>query len=212
VAATSQRGTAATATLSSATRRIERLSCADGGTLPSNSPALRAGWRRHSVVAGPLMFLYAWDLARQPPAAFGPERAILLGELHRASDPRVRRRIERMLRRMPRGGLGINELLVVVEPGGSATAVVPPIAQNRLALVYSRRARNSERSGAAGIITLADGDRAVRFPSSHRERRDYLGGFIAARPGCVPIDVQIGAGRPLRRYLPLGTGGQRCGA
>lgn len=179
--------------------------------MPSTAPALSPGWRRHSVVAGPLTFFYAQDLARQPPAAFGPERAILLGEMHRASDPRVRHRIERTLRRMPRDGLGIAELLVLVEPGRGATAVVPASVQGRLAIVYSRRARDAERPGAAGIIPLADGDRAVRFPACHGERRQYLGGIIANRPGCVPIDVRVGQGRPVQRFLPLGSGHQRCG-
>jgi hypothetical protein len=204
--------TAATSTLSSTARplRVERLECPDGGMFPAT--ALTAGWRRRSVTAGPLTFYYARDLARQPAAAFAPGRTILRGELRRARDPRVRRRIERTLARMPRDGLGIAELLVLVEPGAkAATAVVPPAARRRLALVYSRRARDAERPGAAGIIRLGDGDRAVRFASCHGERWQYLGGIIANRPGCVPIDVRVGAGRPLRRYLPLGTGRQHCG-
>jgi hypothetical protein len=203
-----KRGAAATSPLSSVEGRVERLDCADGGAFPSTAPpALRPGWRRHSVVAGPLTFLYARDLARQ---AFRPARAILGDELRRARDPSVRRRIERTLRRMPPGGLGIAELLVLVEPGRSATAVVPRSAQGRFALVYSRRARDAERPGAPGIIRLANGDRAVRFPSCDGERWHYLGGIIANRPGCVPIDIQVGHGRLLRRYLPLGSGDQRC--
>jgi hypothetical protein len=208
--ASSQGGTAATSTLSSVAR-VERLDCTDGGTLPSTAPALRPGWRRHSIVAGPLTFFYARDLARQPAASFRSERAILRGDLHRTRDPRVQRRIERTLRRMPRGGLGLAELLVLVEPGHSATTVVPPIAQGRLALVYSRRARDAEHSGAAGIIRLAD-DRAVQFPSCPGDERwQYSGGIIANRAGCVPADVRVGAGRWLRRYLPLGTR-QHCGS
>jgi hypothetical protein len=209
-ATSDQRGTAATSAASSSARplHVERLACADGGAFPSTA-GLTPGWRRRSVVAGPLTFLYARDLARQP---FRPPRATLRDELRPARDPRVRRRIRRTLRRMPRDGLGIAELLVLVEPGRGATAVVPPSARGRLALVYSRRARDAERPGAAGIIRLADGDRAVRFPSCRGERLHYLGGIVANRPGCVPIDVEVGAARPLRRYLPLGTGEQRCGS
>jgi hypothetical protein len=152
------RGTAATPSPSSSALplRVERLDCADGGALPSTASALRPGWRRRSVVAGRLTFLYARDLARQPATAFRPERTILRDELRRAREPRVRHRIERTLRRMPRDGLGVAELLVLVEPGRGATAVVPASAQGRLRLVYSRRARDAERPGAAGIIRLAD--------------------------------------------------------
>ena len=188
---------------------VVRLRCTDGGTFAPT--ALTPGWRRRSLVAGPLTFLYARDLARQPAAAFGPQRAILRAELGRARDQRVRRRIKHTLRRTPSGGLGVVELFVLVEPGGAATVVVPPNARGRLALVYSRRARDAERPGAAGIIRLSSGDRAVRFQSCDGEHWHYLGGIIANRPRCVPIDIHTGPGRTLRRFLPLGTGNRRCG-
>lgn len=195
--------------ISAATPAPAQLAC--GGTFPTS--ALAPGWRRHSIVAGPVTFYFARDLADQPAGQFRPARAILRDELRRAHDPRVRRRIQRTLRRMPPGGLGGAEMLVLVAPGRTATVTVPASARGQFALVYSRRARDAERPGAEGIIRLADGDRAVRFPACPGgETWQYLGAIIANRPGCVPIDIDIdtGAARPVRRYLPLGTGRHRC--
>lgn len=172
--------------------------------------ALPADWRTRSITVGPVTFLYARELAQQPAGQFRPERAVLLDELRREHHPGVRRRIVQTLEHEPRGGLAIEELLIMIDAGHSATVTVPAKNRKHFALAYSPRALNAEHPKAAGVIKLTDGDTSVRFTPCHRERRQWLGGIIANRPGCQPIDITLSSGQRLRRYLPLGTGHRPC--
>lgn len=167
-----------------------------------------AGWRtRNSVIAGPLGFAYAGELARHPeivrPAVDEPRRLLTRPDTPEA----VRRRARRTLRAAPENGYGVSETPVVVEAGREATVVVPRSARRHVSLVYTHRAASRERSGAQGIYRVADGDLTVTFKACRDHETHFLGGFVAAGARCVPLEIWIlGRGQPIRRTLSFGAG------
>jgi hypothetical protein len=127
---------------------------------------------------------------------------------HELRTPGERRLARRTRRRAPRDGHGIAEAMVLLEPGHTATVVVPGHQRARFALVYSDRARDAERPGAPGIVRIGDGDAAVRFEScSGADPTHFIGGVVAGGPGCFPVDVHPDDGPPVRVRLGLGV---RC--
>jgi hypothetical protein len=154
--------------------------------------------------------LYGRELARSPRSQFRSARALLRASLRDIRDPRVRARVRRTLRRLPRDGYPIMALMAVVESGTVATIVVPLTAQHDLGLAWTFASHSAERRGAPGIIPFAASDEATRLEGCPGARTAWLGGFVARRAGCLPLDVHVGAATPVRIRLPLGTGRSDC--
>ena len=180
------------------------VGCGEGG---SDAGPLAPGWRATSAVSGPLTLAYVKHYATQPAAAFAPSRE-QLAEI--VADPRSTER-ERRLARETRshtraGSHGVAEVLVRVAAGQQATVAVAREQRSSVGLVYSRRARNQERRGAAGAYRVADADPALTFGACPGAATDFLGGLVVAGARCVRLTVTTTGRPPEHLRLPFGSG------
>ena len=178
--------------------------CSEGG---SGAGPLAPGWRATSAVSGPLTLAYVKQYATQPATAFAPSRERLAAIV---ADPRSTER-ERRLARETRshtraGSHGVAEVLVRVAAGRRATVAVAREQRSSVGLIYSRRARNQERRGAAGAYRVADADPAVTFGACPGAVTDFLGGLVVAGARCVRLTVTTSGRPPEHLRLPFGTG------
>ncbi|HEV2812110.1 MAG TPA: hypothetical protein VGW10_02560 [Solirubrobacteraceae bacterium] len=183
------------------------VGCERGG-----SGTLPAAAREAGVIAGPLLFAYGMELAGHPEIV--RPQAEMLRELSRSASATEgeRARAEETLRHTPRDGYGVAELMVVLEAGQRATVALPGNEQERAAFVYTSRAVETERAGAAGIHRIAEGDAAVTFEACEVGPTNWLGGLVVAGPPrCLPVHVWVDdAEEPLLTHLPIATGDRPC--
>jgi hypothetical protein len=182
------------------------LTCREGGLLTEPLPT---GWRRASLSSGPLTLLYGRQLADQRAGSARPTRRTLRRLIAApATTPRERRLARRTLRHTAPGSFGVAEAFVVVDPNARVTLSVAPSQRSRVGLVYSARARGSERRGAAGAYRVADADSAVTFRGCRAGPTHFLGGIVVAGARCVRLTVTA-AGRPAAE-LPVPFAGAKC--
>lgn len=183
------------------------VGCDEGGT-----GRLAREARNASVTAGPLALVGVRAYAGYPPRAFGSaarglRRDIIANPMSSAAE---RERARSTVRHAPPGGYGIAPVLVSVTRGQAATLAVTTPQLNSVSLVYSRRARNTESRGAAGIHRVGDGDPSVHFGACADADTHFPGGIIVAGARCAKLDV-TSAGQPSRR-LRLAFGAGSCEA
>jgi hypothetical protein len=148
-------------------------------------------WRRHAVIAGPLVFWNAPWYARQRASTFAP----LSGS---------KRRYEG------------TKFLVLVRPGAVATVTVPRSERATVALLY-----DPEGEAPLKGYRVEDGDTAVTFEACEKgetpgtggrlnEMTQFNGGFVVAGVQCVRLDVLV-RGQPKAIPVTLSFGAGRCG-
>jgi hypothetical protein len=154
------------------------------GTL--DSPA----WRKHSIIAGPLVFYYADQFAEQPGSLF-------------ASIPGKD------------GYYAGQKLLVLVRRDVVATVVVPEPGRRFTALLYNPAAWNDRNA-----YRIEDGESAVTFKACKKGETppvgapvnamtQFNGGFVVVGARCVPLEVLVhGKKRAIPVKLSFGAG--RC--
>jgi hypothetical protein len=180
------------------------VGCADGGSDPG---PLAPGWRATSAVSGPLTFAYVRHYATQPAQAFAPARQRLAAIIADPDSTPRERRLARETRSHTRASShAVAEVLVRVAAGQRATVAVARDQRPVVGLVYSRRARNQERRGAAGAYRVADADPAVTFAACRGAATDFLGGLVVAGARCVRMTVSAAGRAPERLRLPFGAG------
>ncbi len=146
--------------------------------------------RRHSIVAGPVIFYFARSYASAPTSSFDPAGG-------------------------RRGRYWAQKLLVVVRAGAVARVVVPRAEQRHAALLYDPAAWTNEE----GAYRISDGQTAVAFEACAENRASPLGGpvgaptqfnggFVVAGARCLPLLVSTEQ-RTIRTTLSFGAG--RCG-
>ncbi len=183
-----------------------KLSCREGGLLTEPLPA---GWQRASLTSGPLTLLYGRQLADGHANSALPTRRTLRRLIaDPASTPRERRLARRTLRHTAPGSFGVAEAFVVVAADARVTLSVAPSQRSTVGLVYSARARSSERRGAAGAYRVADADSAVTFQGCRAGRTHFLGGIVVAGARCVRLTVRA-PGRPAAE-LRIPFAGAEC--
>jgi hypothetical protein len=145
-------------------------------------------WRKHSIIAGPLVFYSADQYAEQPASLFAP----LVG-----SD----------------GFYAGQKLLVFVRRGAVATVVVPESIRSDAALLYNPAAWNDRNA-----YRIEDGESAVRFKACKKGEPSPVGGspnamtqfngsFVVAGARCVPLGVRVrGAERTIPVTISFGSG------
>jgi hypothetical protein len=116
-----------------------------------------------------------------------------------------------------KGGYGAMKMLVGVEAGRRVTVVIGPSSRGRAGLVYGKR---SIRSGP--LLHLRETERSVQLVPCERDhprfdgrgkvgaRTDFAGGFVAAEPQCLQLQV-TSKGRPARAVvIPYGVPPGSC--
>ena len=147
------------------------------------------GWKAHSIFAGPLVFYFADQFARQPASDFAP---IAGGS----------------------GRYGSQKVLVLVRRGAVATVVVPEAERGNAALLFDPAVWNDRNA-----YRVEDGDSAVRFKACEKGERgpvggppramtQFNGGFVVARARCLPLEVLTPGRGAIRMSLSFGAG--RC--
>ena len=183
--------------------------CAEGGSGELPPAAREAG-----VTAGPVLFAYAQELARQT-GTVRPAAEALRDLIEREdTGPAERERARETLSRLPEDAYGLAGVMVVLEAGRKATIALPPEEEGRAALFYTREAIDTERPGAAGAHRVADGDAAVAFEACDGHVTHWSGGLIVTGPPrCLRVLVYVdGEEEPLVRHLPIATAGRECPA
>jgi hypothetical protein len=148
------------------------------------------GWRRHSIIAGPLAFWYADEYATARASMFAPAPG---------SSDRYR-------------GL---KLLVLVRPDAVATVIVPESERGAAALLYNPANWNHPKG-----YRIEDGDSAVTFEACKKgetigtssplnEMTQFNGAFLVAGVRCVPLEVFV-QGRQETIPVTLSFGAGRC--
>jgi hypothetical protein len=129
-------------------------------------------WRKHSIIAGPLVFYSADQYAEQPASLFAP----LVGN---------------------DGFYAGQKLLVFVRRGAVATVVVPESIRSDAALLYNPATWNDRNA-----YRIEDGESAVRFKAckkgepapvgeSPNAMTQFNGSFVVAGARCVPLGVRV---------------------
>jgi hypothetical protein len=154
------------------------------GTL--DSPA----WRKHSIIARPLVFYYADQYAEQPTSLFAPIPS-------------------------QNGYYAGQKLLVLVRRDAVATVVVPESERPNAALLYNPADWNDRNT-----YRIADGESAVTFKACKKGETAPVGGppnamtqfngsFVVAGVRCVPLEVLV-RGREQTIPVRLSFGAGRC--
>jgi hypothetical protein len=154
------------------------------GTLDSSD------WRKHSIIAGPLVFYYADQFAQQEASLFAP----IPGK---------------------DGSYAGQKLLVLVRRGAVATVVVAESERGYAALLYDPAAWNDSNA-----YRIEDGESAVTFKACKKGETALFGGpvnamtqfngsFVVAGVRCLPLEVFV---RSEERTIPvmLSFGAGRC--
>jgi hypothetical protein len=99
----------------------------------------------------------------------------------------------------------LQKALAVVEPGVLVKMVVPESERDRLSLSYGPSGRSDN------LYALADGEPTWALRACKDTETQFNGGFIVAGVQCAALDVFVeGRSRPIRLYLPFGTGERAC--
>jgi hypothetical protein len=175
----------ATTTTTAPTQRAFVRTCEAGvyGTLDDPT------WRKHSVIAGPLVFYSADQYAEQPASLFAPVPA-------------------------QNGHYAGQKLLVFVRRGAVATVIVPESQRRYAALLY-----NSADFNDINEYRIEDGESAVTFKACKKGEASpvggplnamtqFNGGFIVAGGRCVPLEVRVRGQGSIPVTLSFGAG--RC--
>jgi hypothetical protein len=147
----------------------------------STGPA--EGWRRDSVVAGPLAFVALRHAAHWP-----------AGELRRRGS-----------------GYRGQKVLVVVAAGATVTVRVPAAERRHLALLYdpaSWNDRNSYRIADGQPAVTFQACPAAEHPFG-ADGTQFNGGFVVAGPRCATLEVSTPAA-PAPRQVVVSFGAGRC--
>jgi hypothetical protein len=177
---------AATATASAPPHKKFVRTCATSVYGRLDAPA----WRKHSIIAGPLVFYYADQFAEQPASTF----ASIAGDS---------------------GYYAGQKLLVLIRRDAVATVVVPESERKHAALLYNPAAWNERNA-----YRVEDGETAVTFKACEKGERAPVGGplnamtqfngaLTVAGARCVPLEVRV---RRENRTIPvkLSFGVGRC--
>jgi hypothetical protein len=146
-------------------------------------------WRKHSVIAGPLVFYSADQYAEQPASLFAPIPA-------------------------ENGHYAGQKLLVFVRRGAVATVIVPESQRRYAALLYNPADFNDSNE-----YRIEDGESAVTFKACKKGEASpvggplnamtqFNGGFIVAGVRCVPLEVRVRGQGTMPVTLSFGAG--RC--
>jgi hypothetical protein len=175
----------ATTTTTAPTQRAFVRTCEAGvyGTLDDPT------WRKHSVIAGPLVFYSADQYAEQPASLFAPVPA-------------------------QNGHYAGQKLLVFVRRGAVATVIVPESQRRYAALLYNPADFNDSNE-----YRIEDGESAVTFKACKKGEASpvggplnamtqFNGGFIMAGVRCVPLEVRVRGQGSIPVTLSFGAG--RC--
>jgi len=146
-------------------------------------------WRKHSVIAGPLVFYSADQYAEQPASLFAP----VVGN---------------------DGYYAGQKLLVLIRRGAVATVVVPESERRYARLLYNPADWNDRNA-----YTAKDGETTVRFEGCSKGETATAGGplnamtqfngsFVVAGVRCVPLDVRVHGQGTIPVTLSFGAG--RC--
>jgi hypothetical protein len=147
-------------------------------------------WRKHSIIAGPLVFYYADQYARQPASVFAP----IPGR---------------------NGYYGGQKLLVLVRRDAVATVVLPESERRYAGLLYNPAAWNNRNA-----YTIEDGETALRFKACKKGETGPVGGplnamtqfngaFVVAGARCVPLQIYV-RGEQGTIPVTLSFGAGRC--
>jgi hypothetical protein len=176
----------ATTTTTAPTQRAFVRTCEAGvyGTLDDPT------WRKHSVIAGPLVFYSADQYAEQPASLFAPVPA-------------------------QNGHYAGQKLLVLVRRGAVATVAVSETERRHAALLYNPADFNDSNE-----YRIEDGESAVTFKACKKGEASpvggplnamtqFNGGFIVAGARCLLLEVLV---RGKQRTIPvtLSFGAGRC--
>jgi hypothetical protein len=148
------------------------------------------GWKEHSIIAGPLVFYYADQFARQPASTFAP----IAGRS---------------------GYYPGQKLLVLARRGEVATVVVPGSERRNAGLLYNPAEWNDRNA-----YRVEDGETAVKFKACKKGERapvggplnamtQFNGGFVVAGVRCVPLEVLV-RGQEATTPVTLSFGAGRC--
>jgi hypothetical protein len=146
-------------------------------------------WRKHSVIAGPLVFYSADQYAEQPASLFAP----IVGN---------------------DGYYAGQKLLVLIRRGAVATVVVPESERRFTRLLYNPADWNDRNA-----YTVRDGETTVRFEGCPKGETATVGGplnvmtqfngsFVVAGVRCVPLEVLVRGQGTISVTLSFGAG--RC--
>jgi hypothetical protein len=145
-------------------------------------------WRKHSVIAGPLVFYSADQYAEQPPSLFAP----IVGN---------------------DGYYSGQKLLVLIRRGAVATVVVPESERRYARLLYNPADWNDRNAYIA-----KDGETTVRFEGCPKGETatggplnamtQFNGSFVVAGVRCLPLEVRVRGQDPIPVTLSFGAG--RC--
>jgi hypothetical protein len=146
-------------------------------------------WRKHSVIAGPLVFYSVDQYAGQPASLFAP----IVGN---------------------DGYHPGQKLLVLIRRGAVATVVVPESERRYARLLYNPADWNDRNA-----YTVKDGETAVRFEGCPKGETATVGGplnvmtqfngsFVVAGVRCVPLEVRVRGQGTIPVTLSFGAG--RC--
>jgi hypothetical protein len=135
---------------------------------------LDKGWRRESLVVGPLSFVYGRGYERRSPDEFRGRNA----------------------RYFP------TKVLVVVENGAVVTVTIPRSARPHASLQYepSLSSGGRTRVDAGDHRVTFEACREGESPYAARETQ-FNGAFIVAGPRCVPLHIRINDEAPTRRVV-----------
>jgi hypothetical protein len=146
-------------------------------------------WRKHSVIAGPLVFYSADQYAEQPASLFAP----IVGN---------------------DGYYAGQKLLVLIRRGAVATVVVPESEGRYARLLYNPADWNDRNA-----YTVKDGETTVRFEGCPKGETATVGGplnamtqfngsLVVAGVHCVPLEVLVRGQGTIPVTLSFGAG--RC--
>jgi hypothetical protein len=146
-------------------------------------------WRKHSVIAGPLVFYSADQYAEQPSSLFAP----IAGN---------------------DGYYAGQKLLVLIRRGAVATVVVPESERRYARLLYNPADWNDRNA-----YTLKDGETTVQFEGCPKAETATVGGplnrmtqfngsFVVARVRCLLVEVLVRGQGTIPVTLSFGAG--RC--
>ncbi|HEY3069602.1 MAG TPA: hypothetical protein VGJ34_04740 [Gaiellaceae bacterium] len=144
-------------------------------------------WRKHSIIAGPLVFYSADQYAEQPASLF----ARIVGN---------------------DGYYAGQKLLVLVRRDTVATVVLPESERRYAGLLYNPAGWNERNA-----YRIEDGEAAVRFKACKKGERapvggplnamtQFNGGFVVAGVRCVALEVLVRGEGTIPVTLSFGAG------
>jgi len=143
-------------------------------------------WKKHSIVAGPVVFYYADQFAQEPPSSF----VSLPGR---------------------KGYYPGQKLLLLVRAGMSATVLVPEAERRHASLLYDPAGWNDSNA-----YRVRDGQSAVRFKACRTGEQQtaftqFNGALVVAGARCLPLQILAQGGQGLIA-VKLSFGAHRCAA